>query len=67
MDRKFLIICEGEVASILTPGVGPAWEKITAIFASDPKIIELTDSIPNGSLIEEGWKYSDGIFSPPAE
>lgn len=68
MAEKFIIIVDGEVASVFQPNPndGPGYDKIVAIFKSDPKIIHVTDNIPNRDLISEGWLYVNGEFSPPA-
>ena len=67
MAEKFIIIVDGEVASVFQPNPkdGPGYDKIVAIFKSDPKIIHVTDSISNRDLISEGWRYVNGEFLPP--
>lgn len=63
--EKFIVICDGEVVNVWAPGNVP--ESIYALLSSDPKIIPLTDQIPNANSIQPGWLYVDGAFVAPEQ
>jgi hypothetical protein len=55
----YAYICDGEVAHIAK--VQPGNNYMNAVLSSNPVIIR----VPDDKEIEMGYKYAEGVFSPP--
>jgi hypothetical protein len=65
-QQKFIFIVENQVVAIFIAGEGAVMDKIRAVLSSDPKVIKMSDDFEFRETIQEGWTYTDGVFSPPA-
>jgi hypothetical protein len=65
---KFALTIDGEfVGSINVNDETPQYAAYSAIFRSDPKVIEVAIDDPNFDAVDMGWIFNGTSWSPPEE
>jgi hypothetical protein len=65
---KFALTVDGEfVGSINIDDTQPSYPAYSAVFRSDPKVIEVAQDDPNFDAIDMGWNFDGTSWSPPVE